>query len=435
MVDQPILWLSGGMLAMLGLIALHIPIGVAMAIVGFAGTSLIIGTGPALSVLAVEPVTALSSLDLATIPLFLLMGGFAAASGISSDLFNIAARFIGHRRGGLAMATVMGSAGFGAICGSSVATTASMAKIALPEMQARGYGTSISVGAIAGGGGLAILIPPSIIMVIYAVLTEQFVLDLFVAGIVPGIIAVSLYTVAIMIYARMYPETSPTGERATLAQRFRSILAAWRAMTTILVVTVGIYAGVVTVIEAASLGAFMTFLFWLGSKNASWRGLFEIARDTLAVTGMILMMVIGAHVLSYFVTLTDAPNVIVDQVSNSGLPPMGIILLLMAMYIVLGAIFDSVAAMVLTLPFVFPLVMNLGYDPIWWGIINVMIIEIAAVTPPIGINVFVMHAAAPHIALKTIFRGIVPFLMADFVRLAILLAFPVVVTFLPALVR
>lgn len=435
MVDQPILWLACGMLVMLSLIALHVPIGVSMAIVGFVGTGLIIGSGPALSVLAVEPVTVLSNLDLATIPLFLLMGGFAASSGIASDLFNVAARFIGHRRGGLAMATVMGSAGFGAICGSSVATTASMARIALPEMQARGYGTSLSVGAIAGGGGLAILIPPSIMMVIYAVLTEQFVLDLFVAGIVPGAIAVLLYTIAITIYAWMYPDTAPAGERATLGQRLWSILSAWRAVATIIVVTVGIYAGVVTVIEAASLGAFMTFLFWLGSKNASWKAFFEIARDTLAITGMILMMVIGAHVLSYFVTLTDAPNVIVERVSNSGLPPMGIILLLLVMYLVLGAIFDAVAAMVLTLPFVFPLVMNLGYDPIWWGIINVMIIEIAAVTPPIGINVFVMHAAAPHVALKTIFRGIVPFLMADFVRLAILLAFPVVVTFLPAMLR
>jgi len=435
LVDQPILWLSGGMFVMLGLIALHVPIGVSMALVGFVGTSLIIGVGPALSLLAVEPVTALSSLDLATIPLFLLMGGFAAASGVSSDLFNVAARFMGHRRGGLAMATVMGSAGFGAICGSSVATTASMARIALPEMEKRGYAAGLSVGSIAGGGGLAILIPPSIIMVIYAVLTEQFVLDLFVAGIVPGAIAVLLYILAIMIYARMFPEAAPAGARATWSARLRSVVGAWRAVATIIVVTVGIYAGIVTVIEAASLGAFMTFLFWAGSRNASWRGLFEIARDTLGVTGMIFMMVIGAHVLSYFVTLTDAPNVVVAQVSASGLPPMTIVILLLLMYLVLGAIFDAVAAMVLTLPFVFPLIINLGFDPIWWGIINVMIIEIAAVTPPIGINVFVMHAAAPHIPLRTIFRGIVPFLMADFLRLAILLMFPVVVTFLPALLR
>lgn len=435
MVDHPILWLSGGMATMFLLIAVQVPIGVAMAIVGFVGTSLIIGIDPAFSVLAIEPATALTSLDLATVPLFVLMGGFAASAGVSSDLYSVAARFIGHWRGGLAMATVGGCAGFGAICGSSVATTASMAKIALPEMERRGYGQAISAGSIAAGGCLAILIPPSIIMVIYAVLTEQFVLDLFVAGILPGLMSMVLYLGAISIYARLYPSSAPPGPKADWGQRGRSILQAWRAIVTVAVVTFGIYLGVVTVIEAASLGALITFLFWLFSSQASWSGLVRIMKDTTSITGMIFMMVVGAHVLSYFVTLTDAPNVVVQQISESSLPPMAIVLVLLLMYLVLGAVFEAVAAMVLTLPFVFPLILNLGFDPIWWGIINVMIIEIAAITPPIGINVFVMHGAAPHLPLKTIFRGIVPFLMADVVRLALLLAFPAIATLLPAILR
>ena len=432
MVEQPILWFLCGFGGMFALIALYVPIGVSMAIVGFVGTSLMLGVGPAFSILSVEPVTALSNADLATIPLFLLMGALASSAGITGDLYNVAARFIGHWRGGLAAATVGGAAGFGAISGSSVATTASMAKIALPEMEARGYGKAISAGAIAGGGSLAILIPPSIVMVIYAVLTEQFVIDLFLAGILPGLLSVGLYVIAIGVYAWLRPEATPSGDKASWAARWASIGAAWRALVIIAVVTFGIYLGIVTVVEAASLGAFITFLFWLMSPNAGIKTLLEVLKDTAAITGMMFLMVIGASVLGYFITLTNAPNVIVSMVIDAQLQPMVAVLLILLLYLFLGAVFDAVAAMVLTIPFVFPLIVNLGFDPIWWGIINVMIIEIAAITPPIGLNVFVMHAAAPHLGLTTIFRGIVPFLAADFVRLALLLAFPAIATFLPS---
>lgn len=423
------------MIAMFVLIALHVPIGVSMALVGFVGTSLILGMEPALSILAVEPISALSSLDLATVPLFLLMGGFAASAGLASDLFNLAACFIGHRRGGLAMATVGGCAGFGAICGSSIANTATMSKVALPEMQKRGYSGRISAGSIAAGGSLAILIPPSIIMVIYAVLTEQFVLDLFIAGIVPGLLSMLLYIVVLAVYARRFPNAAPAGDHANWRQRWLALTSAWRAVALVAVVTFGIYAGVVTVTEAASLGVFATFAFWMLTPQASWKNLFSILSEAASVTGMIFMMVVGAHILSYFVTLTDGPNVLVQEITQWGLPSMGIILALLVIYLILGAVFEAVAAMVLTLPIVFPLIIQLGYDPIWWGIINVMIIEIAVITPPIGLNVFVMHASAPHLGLKTIYRGIMPFLAADSVRLALLLMFPAIATFLPGLLR
>ena len=310
-----------------------------------------------------------------------------------------------------------------------------MAKIALPEMEKRGYSSSLAAGSIAGGGSLGILIPPSIIMVLYAVLTEQFVLDLFAAGVIPGIISVILYFIAIRIVAYRNPEAAPAGDRVGWSGRWASIRAAWRAATIIVLVTFGIYAGVFTVIEAASVGVFVTSVFWVFSPARSWKTLAGILKETAATTGMIFVMVVGAHTLSYFVTLTDAPNILVDTISNAGLPPLGIIFSLLLIYLVLGAVFEAVAAMVLTLPFVFPLILNLGYDPIWWGIINVMIIEIAAVTPPIGINLFVMRAVAPHLALKTIIRGVTPFIMADVVRITLLILFPAAATFLPQLLR
>jgi tripartite ATP-independent transporter DctM subunit len=433
MIDHSILWFLTGMAGMFALIALQMPIGVAMAVVGFVGTSLMLGTGPAVSILSIEPVTVLSNADLATIPLFLMMGSFASSAGITSDLYNVAARFVGHWRGGLAASTVCGSAGFGAISGSSVATTAAMAKIALPEMERRGYGQSLSAGSIAAGGSLAILIPPSIIMVIYAVLTEQFVIDLFFAGIIPGLISAGLYMVTIGIYGAIYPKAAPRGEQAPWGQRLASIFQAWRAFLIFLIVTIGIYAGIVTVLEAAAVGVMATFVLWLFSKGASVPALLTILRDSAAVTGMIYLMVIGAGILSYFVTLTDAPNVIVGAIIDAQLSPMMAVMLILLVYLFLGAVFDAVAAMVLTMPFVFPLILNLGFDPIWWGIVNVMIIEIAAITPPIGLNVFVMHASAPHLGLPVIFRGILPFLAADAVRLCLLLAFPAIATFLPNL--
>lgn len=435
MVEQPLLWFFGGMAGLFAMILLHVPIGVAMAVTGVVGVGLIIGFGPALSLLAVEPASTLVSGDLATIPLFLLMGTLAAASGVASDIYRVASAFTGHRAGGLAMATVAGSAGFGAICGSSLATTATMAKVALPEMEGRGYARSLSAGSIAAGGSLGILIPPSIVMVIYAVLTEQFVLDLFVAGIGPGLLAVAIYVVTIMFVVRRNPAVAPRGPRMGWLERLAALRHAWRAATIIGLVTVGIYSGIFTVMEAASIGVAVTFAFWLASPGRSIRKLVGILVETASTGGLILLMVIGAHILSYFITLTNAPNVLVQAIGESGLSPTLIILGLLVMYIALGAVFDAVASMVLTLPFVFPLVLNLGYDPIWWGIVNVMIIEIALITPPLGLNVFIMNGVAPSYSLRVIYRGIMPFLAADIVRILLVIAFPGIVLFLPELLR
>ena len=427
MISDPVTLLAAGAVFLLVLIFVHVPVGAAMAISGIVGFGLMVGFGPAFSTVAIETTTALSSHDLATIPLFLLMGSLAARARLSRDIYDLANAFIGHWRGGLAMSTVAGCAGFGALCGSSLATTATMARIALPEMRSRGYSSELSAGSIAAGGGLGILIPPSIIMVIYAVLTEQFVLDLFKAGILPGILAVSLYWLTIGIFVRLKPGSASTIERFGWPERLRAIGRSWRAIVIIAAVTGGIYSGVFTVLEAASVGAGLTFFFFLATPTENrWQDFVEVLVETARSTGMIFLMVIGANLFSYFLTISGAAEELVNAVSTSGLNAYVILVLILLMYLVLGAIFDSVAAMVLTIPFVFPLMLQLGFDPIWWGVMNVMIIEIGMITPPIGLNVFVMHGMADDLPLKTIFRGIAPFLVADFVRLALLIAFPII---------
>lgn len=434
MVGNPILWLAGAFVSMLVLIFVEVPIGIAMAIVGVIGVALLIGLDPALTLLAVEPVSAVNSAELATIPMFLLMGNLATSAGISGDIFRVAQAFLGHRRGGMAMATVLGCAGYGAICGSSAATTAAMTRIALPEMESRRYGGGFAAATIATGGGLGMLIPPSIIMVLYAVLTEQFVLQLFAAAIVPGLLSVSLYLIAITYIARRDPENAPPTDRAVWAERWRVTVHGWRAYVTILLVVVGIYSGVFTVLEAAAVGVFVTGTFWIFSPARGWTELKSLVLEAASLTGMMVTMVIGASAMGYLLTLTNAPLQIVGAVENMGLSPLMVLILLLVMYILLGMVFDSIAALVLTTPFVFPLVVSLGYDPVWWGIINVMIIEIALVTPPVGMNVFIVQALAPHLKLGMIFRALGPFIVANIVWLALMIAFPIIAMWLPGVI-
>jgi tripartite ATP-independent transporter DctM subunit len=410
----------------------HVPVGVAMAASGLVLFASLTDAGAAIATVSVEVVSALSSADLVTIPLFLLMGSLAARAGISGDIYRIASSWVGHRRGGLAMATIVGCAGFGALCGSSVATAATMGRVALPEMLRRGYSPGLATGSIASGGTLGILIPPSIVMVIYAVLTEQFVLDLFVAGILPGLVATVLYCCAVVVFTRFHPEAGPTFEPSSWGERFRAIAGAWRAIVVIVVVVIGLYAGIFTVVEAASMGVGLTLAFFLTRQpRTEWvRELTSVAVETAQSTGMIFLMVVGAALFSYFLTMTEAPKALVAQVRAAELGPYTVLAVVLLMYLFLGAVFDTIAAMILTTPFVYPLIIGLGFDPIWWGIMMVMMIEIGMITPPIGMNVFVMGGVARDIPLKTIFRGIVPFLYADFVRLGLLIAFPSIALYL-----
>ncbi len=432
MAESPILVLLYGVGIMLAMIALHVPVGVAMGLSGLSLFAMLVDWHAALATVSVEVASAFNNADLVTIPLFLLMGSLAAKAGISGDIYTMASRWIGHRRGGLAMATIAGCAGFGAICGSSVATAATMGRVALPEMISRGYAPGLATGSIASGGTLGILIPPSIVMVIYAVLTEQFVLDLFVAGIVPGLLATALYCVAVLFVTMRNPAAGPAFEPAPWAARWLATVRAWRAFAVVVVVVVGLYAGVFSVTEAASMGVLLTFVFFLMRRaRSAWKSdLTEVALETAQNTAMIFLMVIGASLFSYFLTLTEAPRALVGHVRDAQLGPYTVLLILMLMYLFLGAVFDTIAAMILTTPFVFPLVTGFGFDPVWWGIMMVMVIEIGMITPPIGINVFVMAGIARNIPMSTIFRGILPFFFADLIRLLLVGAFPALALYL-----
>ena len=420
-----------GICVMLSLIALHVPIGIAMAVAGFGGVWALIGLDPAIKMFATAPTQVLVTQELGAIPMFLLMGSFAAAAGLSSDLYRLFYALIGHYRGGLAMTTVAGCGAFGAVCGSSLATASTFMRIALPEMRARSYDPRLSVGCIAAGGTLGILIPPSNLLLLYAVLTEQFVIALFAAAVIPGLVCIAIYFATVAIIVRIKPEYGPAGPRMPWRERVRVIGSCWGVLSLAVVVSGGIYGGIFTVLEAAAVGCIMAFGFTAMRGRLTRTVLRQVLSQTAATTGLIYIIIIGATIFTFFVTLSQLPSVLVGAIESSGMAPWMVILVLLAMYIVLGSIFETVAAMIITLPVVFPLVIGLGFDPIWWGIINIMVIEIGQITPPIGIIPFVLHGMAPEVPLKTIFSGIAPFFVADLTRLAIIALFPALTLWLP----
>ena len=430
---DPITIATLGMIGMFVLIALHVPIGVAIGAAGVVGFGMLGGWKPAFSLIGTEYITVFTNPELAVIPLFLLMGSFAGVSGLSADIYRLAYAFVGHRRGGLALATIGGCAGFGAVCGSSLATAATMGRVALPEMIDRGYSPTLASGSVAAGGTLGMLIPPSVIMVIYAFLTEQFVITLFVAALIPALIAVLFHFFTVAVLVRANPEAGPAGRRLDWAERWRVLVQGWSVLVLMLAVVGGIYGGVFTVNEAAALGAALAFLFTVIRGKLTWETTFQVLKETATNTAMIYLIIGGASIFSAFVTLSRMPDALVGLIAGAGVAPLVVILILFAVYLVLGAVFDTVAAMVITLPFVLPLVTELGYNPIWWGVVLVMAIEVGMITPPIGMNVFVLFGVARDIPLKTIFRGILPFFYADVVRILLIILFPATALWLPQL--
>ena len=413
-----------GIAGMFALILLHVQIGIAMAIAGVLGVSALIGWGPALSLLGTETVANLSSTDLAVVPLFLLMGSFASAGRMSTEIYSLAQAGLGHRRGGLAYATIMGCAGFGAICGSSLATTATFGRTALPEMLRHGYKTSFSCGVIAAGGNLGSIVPPSIVMVIYAILAKQFILDVFVASIIPIILTVMAMLATIAIVVRLRPDWAPLSARATWLERLGALRKAWAAGILVFVVLGGIYGGVFTVTEGASVGAIAALGIALVRRRMSladfWKALLDAAQSTAAI----YIIIIGASVFAYFVTFSGLSESFVTFLQGTGLPPLAIIFMILLGYIILGSIFETISAMLITLPFVLPLIIQLGYDPIWWGIINVAIIELGMITPPIGMNVMLLHSMTPSVPLRQIYTGVAPFILCNLLVLLVLVLVP-----------
>lgn len=411
-------------IVLFSLVALHVPIGVAMGLIGVVGFGLMTNFDAGLSILATEAGGIMTNFNISIIPLFLLMGAFTASSGLADDLFRVAYALVGHRRGGLASANILGCGVFGAIAGSAPATTATFTRISIPQMEKHGYDKGFAAGSVAAGGTLGVMIPPSVIMAIYALMTEQFVIDLFIAAIVPGLLAILFYFVAIYWVASRNPALAPAGEKLSRSERISAFKQGWSVILLFSLVTIGIYSGVFTIVEAAALGAILSFSFALMQGRMTKAQFWAALSQTAATSAMIYLSIIGASVFATFLGLTQAASQLVYWIDAMNLPPIGVILAFIALYVVLGAVFDEVAAMLLTLPVVFPVVIALGYDPIWWGIINVVVINLGMITPPVGLNVFIINGIRRDIRLTQIYKGVLPFIVVDFVRLGLLIAVP-----------
>ena len=424
-----------GILALFVLVALHVPLAFAMIAVGIVAFALQTDWGPALTFLASEPSQVLGSTDIAAVPLFLLMGAFVNVSGFSKDLYTAAAALLGHRRGGLAYATIGGSAAFGAICGSSPATVATFTRVSLPEMLQRNYSPSFSGATIAAGGALKALIPPSLSMILYCVVARTYIFDVFIAAIIPALITILANIIAIALVVRWNAGVAPTSARVSSKEKLIAVRRAAPAVLLIGIIFAGLYSGIFTVSEAASVAAVVSFVFALMRRTITRENFASGLRDTALIAGMIYFVLIGSSIFTYFISLAKIPEQLIIFLSGVDLPPMGIIVLMLGAYLVLGAVFDELAAMIVTLPFVLPVIVHFGYDPVWWAIINVIIVELGLVIPPIGLVILIIHAMRPDISLQSLYKSITPFVMADIAVLALLTAYPPLALWLPALVH
>ena len=425
---------TAGLLGLAGLfllLALRMPVGIAMMFVGVLGFGTLHGWGPALALLGSEPFVIATNYELIVIPLFVLMGNFATVSGMSRDLYAAAYAWFGHWRGGLASATIAACAGFAALSGSSVAAAVTMGKVALPEMRTYHYDPRLATGAIAAGGTLGILIPPSTGFVIYAILTEESIGRLFLAGVFPGLLLTALFILSIFIQTRINPDLGPPGPTSTIRDRIRAIRQA-SAMIGVVTLTIGgIYAGLFTPTEAAGVGAFLAMLLALVRGRLSASSLSSLALESVRTTSLVFLILVGAHVFNPFLALTHIPTDLAELLVGMELPRLAVLAILLAAYIVLGMFLEGFAMLVLTLPIVHPIILTLGYDPIWFGVVMVIVLEMGLISPPVGVNVFVVKGIAEDVPMSKIFAGILPFWIAMAVCLAILVAFPDIALFLP----
>ena len=410
---------------------LRMPVAIAMLVVGFIGTWVMNGTTPALTSLSGEAFEIVSFFELSVVPLFVLMGNLAGVSGMSKDLYEAAYKWFGHFRGGLASATIVGCAGFAAMSGSSIAAAVTMGRVALPEMKRFNYGDSLATGAVAAGGTLGILIPPSTGMIIYAILTEQSIGKLFIAGVIPGLLLTSLFLVAIYIVTTLKPELGPAGQKATLSEKVGSLKNAGTIIFIVAITIGGIYFGWFTPVEAAGVGAFLTLTVALLRKNLSWENTKFVVFQTLRTTATVFMILIGAHVFIPFMALSEIPSDLVSFLTSINVGDLGVLIIILVTYVVLGTFLEGLAMLVLTLPIVYPLILELGLSPIWFGVVVVIVLEMGLISPPVGVNVFVVKGIAPDVPMNTIFRGIWPFSFAMGLCLAILVALPELALFLP----
>jgi tripartite ATP-independent transporter DctM subunit len=420
-----------GFVGLFALLGLRMPIGLAMMLTGAVGIAVLNTPAAALNNLGSFPYSYSAVFTLSVIPLFVMMGSFATVSGMGADLYRTAYAWIGHRRGGLAAATIMACAGFAALSGSSVAAAATMGKVSLPEMRRYAYDSRLATGAVAAGGTLGILIPPSTVLIVYALLTEQSIGRLFLAGFLPGLLLTLLFVATVLIVAAVRPGFGPPGERQALGERLAVLAHSGALLFIVIIVIGGIYTGLFTVTEAAAVGAFLTFL------HALWRRRLTIATtarallETVRTTAMVFLILIGAHFFATFLALTRIPINLATMLGDLAVPALMILAIILVVYIVLGTFLEGFAMMVLTLPIVFPIVTTLGYDPIWFGIVMVIVLEMGLISPPVGINVFVVKGVAEDVPLSKIYAGIMPFWLAMLVCVVLLIAFPQIAMILP----
>ncbi len=417
---------------LMGLLVLGVNVGLSLLVVGGIGYVWVSGLEPMLNYMNAAPYAQTATYSLSVIPLFVLMGSFATASGLSTGIFNAAAAWLGHRRGGVAMASVGACAGFGAICGSSLATAATMAHVSLPEMKRLNYSGALATGSLAAGGTLGILIPPSVVLVIYAILTEQSIGKLFIAAMVPGILAALGYMIAIAILVRFDPAAGPAGPKASLGHKLRTLLELLPVIIVFVVMMGGMYGGFFTPTEGAAVGAASTAVIAFVRGGMRLKGLIECLLGTAKISGMIFLILIGADLFNGFLAITQMPNQAAAAIAGSGFAPMTVLALILLMYLVLGCVMDSMSMILVTIPVLFPIVMKLdfGLSPedtaIWFGILVLICVEVGLITPPFGLNVFVINSMAPEVPMSESFRGVMPFLASDFIRVLILIAFPVI---------
>lgn len=422
-----------GFLLAFVLIFLRVPISVSLALTGFGGLVVISGWTPAMSTLVMSIKGSTMAYSLSVLPLFVLMGNLVAGAGISGNLFKAAQVFIGRQRGGLAMGTILACGGFGAICGSSAATAATMSRVAIPSMRELGYADRLSAATLAAGGTLGILIPPSVIMVIYGVSTQTHIGKLFAAGIVPGIIGILLYMAAVKWTVWRDPAAAPLGEASDWAEKLASLKGLWPVIILFGLVMGGIYGGWFTATEAAGIGAAGSFAFALTQKSLKLKDIGAILVDTALVSTAMIAILFGASMFVEFINLTGIHKGLELLVKNSNASPFGVVLIIIGIYIVLGCLLESISMILITVPIFFPVISALGYDPVWFGIIVVVATEIGLITPPIGVNLFVIRSIAPEISMRTIVSGMGPFITVDLVRILLLAAAPAITVWLPNL--
>jgi C4-dicarboxylate transporter, DctM subunit len=412
-----------------------VPIGVAMGLIGLIGMIYISGPMAGLSLLERVPFDTMANYDMSVVPLFILMGSICYFGGISQDLFYAAYKWLGGLKGGLAMATIAACAAFAAVSGSSIATAVTMGTVALPEMKKYKYDMRLATGTIAAGGTIGILIPPSIIFMIYGIITQNSIGKLFIAGFIPGIIESLMFIAAIYIMCSINPRLGPAGPKTKFIEKILILKNTWAVAALFLIVLGGLYFGWFSPTEGAGIGAFGAFIFAILRGKLSWKTFHESLLDTAKTTGMVFIIVIGANMLGYFIAVTQMPNALASTISTLPVHPIIIMMLIILIYLFLGCVMDTMAMVLLTVPIFYPVVIKLGFDPIWFGVIIVMVSEMGLITPPVGLNVYVIKGIAKDVSMYQIFQGIMPFLIADVILVIVMIFVPQIALFLPSLMK